>query len=1567
MVNGGSDVATGDEQPVELTADNDADIIADSGGGSLGISGGKATGLNASIGAALATNNLGTSGDPDSTEASIDGATVASDGAVDVTADAGHNKSHSIRALAIGIAGSIAVGSGAGVALAGAGSSATNTINREVAATISDNSQVSSANSGAVDVAATDDSDIQAGAGAGALAIAGGSGGGVSVAVGASISANEVTNTVLADIDGGTVDSAGGVQVTATSSTTIYAVAAAGVISGSRGGADLAASGAGAGTYNTVDNSVEALINGGSSVTTGNDGGVIVTALANDSITADSGGGSLSVSYNQGGGGSVSIGAAVAENNIGTGDDPDNVIASIDDSTINSSGIVYVHAVGGTDDSSFSSLSSSTTTFDASSDVDTANSIIDVGSNSSYSAGEEVLYEDGGNGDADVGGLTDDAAYYVILVPNSSSEIQLADSYDDALAGDYITLTSAGTGTQTLQQVNSPVSTFDSGNTQPYCTDINLGSNPGYTTGEEIVYNNGSGTSIGGLTNGQVYYAVVNSSTPDILELADSYANAIAGTVIKMTTAGTGTAQNFSPVITNSNTFDGDADVSTEDAASNPDTIDFGYNDGFTNGEAVVYNDGGGTAIGNLTSGQVYYVIVVNSTTIELADTNSDATNGYYLYLSTAGAGTSQHFDTISSNSSTFNGANILGSTLYLGYDDGFSTGQEVVYNDGNGVPIDGLVNNQAYYVIVVDSQDIQLASSQSNADNGTYLTLTFTGVAAQEKTVALAVGVAGDIAASQGAAVSLAGAGSGATNAVYQDITATIANNSTVTTANDGDVTVQAEDKTDDRCGAGEGVLGIAGAQGAGVAISIGVAVTVNAINVDTTAAIEDARVVAAGSVDVSSASYAKIHDVTVAGGIDVVGAGGGGVAIDGAGALAFNTVTDTILAYINDGSNVTSADDDDVSVAATDAATIFADAGGVSIAVAVASTFSASVAIGAAYATNTVTDTTKAYIEDGDVVSASDVNVNAVSTSNITGHAFGVALAADASATGGSGAGSGAITEDTITDTIIAFIASDSIVTAAATGADAINVTASDGSSVTANDGAGSLAFTVAAGGSLAAGDVTATNNINNTVDAYIGSTPGTNEGFDTVVANANTFNGASNVTVTNDLIDLGFDPGFTTGEQVVYSNGGGSDIGGLRSGTVYYVILDAANSDEIELATSAANASGGIAITLTTPGSGTSQSFSPVATGADTFDAAADVTVSGDYIDLGFNPGFTTGAEVVYDNGGGTSIGGLTSGAVYYVILVSGSSTRIELASSYANATAATPTPITLTSPGSGTSQTLSTVTTSAETFDASLSTLVTDPGNVASDSVEGVVPGVDSDDYGGGDYGFVDVGYVTGFTTGEELVYDDGGGTAIGGLTSGTVYYAIVNSSYPSRLQLDDSYADAISANPTPVTITGAGVGSNQHFDVVNAATQTFDGSQSSSNLQNVIDFGYDHGFTNGEEVVYNDDGGTHIGGLTSGHTYYAILNDATPTLLELSKTDGGSAINLTSLGSGTQTLERRLHQHRVLRRQRRRVDRGQHHHLLVESWVYDRRGARLRKWRRHQHRRANFGPGLLWHC
>ena len=113
-----------------------------------------------------------------------------------------------------------------------------------------------------------------------------------------------------------------------------------------------------------------------------------------------------------------------------------------------------------------------------------------------------------------------------------------------------------------------------------------------------------------------------------------------------------------------------------------------------------------------------------------------------------------------------------------------------------------------------------------------------------------------------------------------------------------------------------------------------------------------------------------------------------------------------------------------------------------------------------------------------------------------------------------------------------------------------------------------------------------------------AYLGNkgATGENNSFKILddLAFTTTFNGSdsSTVSVSADTIKIN-NHRFLTGSRVTYTNGGGGNIGGLSTGTVYFTIRVDPNT--IQLATSDSNARSGAVINLTTVGSGKSHTLS------------------------------------------------------------------------------------------------------------------------------------------------------------------------------------------------------------------------------------------------------------------------------------------------------------------------------------------------------------------------------------
>lgn len=122
-----------------------------------------------------------------------------------------------------------------------------------------------------------------------------------------------------------------------------------------------------------------------------------------------------------------------------------------------------------------------------------------------------------------------------------------------------------------------------------------------------------------------------------------------------------------------------------------------------------------------------------------------------------------------------------------------------------------------------------------------------------------------------------------------------------------------------------------------------------------------------------------------------------------------------------------------------------------------------------------------------------------------------------------------------------------------------------------------------------------------------AYIGNIPATGEDtnfkiLDDITSYTLTFNGASAAVVsTSDNTITQSLHRFSTGQRVTYTNGSGTDIGGLTDGTAYFVIKHSQNT--IKLATSAANAANNVPISLSSVGTGSDHTLNVAFDGVNT----------------------------------------------------------------------------------------------------------------------------------------------------------------------------------------------------------------------------------------------------------------------------------------------------------------------------------------------------------------------------
>ncbi len=316
---------------------------------------------------------------------------------------------------------------------------------------------------------------------------------------------------------------------------------------------------------------------------------------------------------------------------------------------------------------------------------------------------------------------------------------------------------------------------------------------------------------------------------------------------------------------------------------------------------STINADGGGIAIGvkaggSGTGGSGALGIAlgfneVSNNTKALIDSSTVTAAGSVSVASVARGSSAEQFDLdktkVNAGADSINLAN-----------HGLDDGDRVVYrNLGNaGQGIGGLQDDQRYYVIKVDDNNIKLAKSENEATDSTptaiHLSTTNAGTNHQIETVtptidALVLAGAGGVAVGSGTSGAFSAAGAGAHNEVNSTVEACIKNSSSTpgVTSATGDVMVSAEDSSSinaDVVGASLSVAGSGG--GDAVTISIGVSIARNDIDNTINAYIENSTVTAAaGNIRVSVLEDATIAALAVAASVAASGGSTDAVALSG------------------------------------------------------------------------------------------------------------------------------------------------------------------------------------------------------------------------------------------------------------------------------------------------------------------------------------------------------------------------------------------------------------------------------------------------------------------------------------------------------------------------------------------------------------------------------------------------------------------------------------------------------------------------------------------------------------
>ncbi|WP_158271824.1 LEPR-XLL domain-containing protein, partial [Methylosinus sporium] len=638
---------------------------------------------------------------------------------------------------------------------------------------------------------------------------------------------------------------------------------------------------------------------------------------------------------------------------------------------------------------------------------------------------------------------------------------------------------------------------------------------------------------------------------------------------------------------------------------------------GFSTGQEVIYT-GQSLALGGLQTGGHYYVIRIDDNHFALAANKADALNGHRIDLVDTGvAATARHVvQTLNSTGvPSISNKNFNDPTLANNRDRkplvATQSGVIIVavsVNDltsaGVGVAIAGEGSGALAGSVSVHEIDTLAHIGQGariNADEDT-------GAGAGQNVLVAAgrayngLAIGGGLAGSGGFSVAPAFAApvlKGATEAFVQGATTGNAHDTIVNAA--GDVAVVSHAVTD--------VLSIAAGIAASGEVALAGSAAVVVIDTSTIASISGrVRVSAVGDVLVAAKDDTTTYAI---GGAVGVGIGSGG----GAGAVDVTSIEKTTMATIDDHAIVDAYANSASFISDAPDGTYSSNGGfsqktarGVAV---LAATSEKIVSVGAslgagAYAgiagsvtVELVDSDTLAMIGDGAQINQNTAATAANSQSVIVAATNKLDLLNFAGGLGASlGAGVGASVDvGVLRNDTQALIGAASVRAKGDTDVFALSRWIVNANAISAGAGlvglgGGIVVYSV--GGnftdsySTSGGSSSALSGDNSTVLSFVESTVGTLSGrMQTSDASSATFDPAQKVNSAADTIDLGADRGLKTGDAVVYDAGGGNAIKGLKDGEVYFVIIDSAHPQLVNLAASYEDAQAGHAIDIDAAG--------------------------------------------------------------------------------------------------------------------------------------------------------------------------------------------------------------------------------------------------------------------------------------------------------------------------------------------------------------------------------------------
>ncbi|WP_457423984.1 right-handed parallel beta-helix repeat-containing protein [Roseateles sp. P5_E7] len=425
--------------------------------------------------------------------------------------------------------------------------------------------------------------------------------------------------------------------------------------------------------------------------------------------------------------------------------------------------------------------------FNAETEVDDAANTIKIAVPHEFDAGDAVVYRNNQD-DTSLGGLTDGTTYFISFATPDRSQLRLHATRADALAA-----TNAINIAPVLDAEDHHTlvvaRTFAAAAVDSTAETINVGNLAGLSDGDAVKYFNGGGTSVGGLVDGRLYFVNVDASDPNAMrvQLFETRADALAGTnVIDLDGAvATGAAHQVVKVV--------DAYHSRIGAVDPVASVDDGNNRlniptmGFANGDSVVYeNNGDDETIAGLAAGGTFFVHIVVEEDLpiglSLHNNRADAESGANaIDIAPAGDSDVAHtlrlayvVDPAAVVDSDQNTIDLSAARVH--------SGEAVVYRNGGGASIGGLVDDTVYHVlelpgtgrvVLIDGGKVVDLDASVATGTAHRFERVLVDAPAEDNVPDISVGAAAAIAVGAGRPVSEARIGAGAT-LVADDIVVT-------------------------------------------------------------------------------------------------------------------------------------------------------------------------------------------------------------------------------------------------------------------------------------------------------------------------------------------------------------------------------------------------------------------------------------------------------------------------------------------------------------------------------------------------------------------------------------------------------------------------------------------------------------------------------------------------------------------------------------------------------------------------------------------------------------------------